>query len=141
MKNKFMFIIIFIMVTLLTIIVVFDDSKIYLSELTYSALEKKINNNEDFILFVKQDGCSHCQNFTPKFEKVLKTYEIEAYYINITNLTKEEKVSLSEIVTIDGTPIVFFFENGSPISTTIDGNKSKEVIIGKLKATNYIKEK
>ncbi len=140
MNNKFMFIVIFIMVVLVTIIVVLDDNTVYLNEIDYSTLENKVNNKNDFILLIKQDGCSHCQNFTPKFEKVLKKYEINAYFINITKLTNEEKIKLTKLVSFTGTPIVFFFEDGEALSTTIDGDKDTNVIIGKLKATNYIKE-
>lgn len=140
MKNKFLFILIFIMVVLVTIIVVFDDNTVYLNELDYSTLERKVDNKDNFILLIKQDGCSHCQNFTPKFEKVLKKYGITAYYINITKLTNDEKVKITKLVSFTGTPIVFFFEDGEALSTTIDGDKDTNTIIGKLKATDYIKE-
>ncbi len=140
MKNKFLIIMGSIIIILVAVIIIFGDhdNNEYLTEINYNTLVKKIDNNEDFILYIKQTDCQHCMKFTPVFEKVLKNYKIKAYYLNLTNLESENRSKLYSIVKVDGTPVVYFFENGKAISTTIDGNKSKDVIIGKLKATGYI---
>lgn len=142
MKNKFLIIIGSIFIILVALILIFSDKddKEYLSEITFKQLEEKIDNKENIILYIKQTSCTHCMNFTPVFEKVLNTYKVKAYYINLTNISSEDNTKLSELVDITATPMVYFFEDGELLPTTINGEKTKDVVIGKLKATGYIKE-
>ena len=140
MKNKFIVIIITIIVILGGLVLIFgNDSDKYLQEITYKKLEEKIKNNESFPLLIMSSQCIHCQSFDPKYKSVLNKYEVTSYYINLTTLTKAEKTSLYELTQYEGTPTVVFFKNGSMTKTTIEGDKDKEVIISKLKSSGFIK--
>lgn len=140
-KNKFLIIITLIIISLVGIIVLLDeDDEKYLSEITYNELVKKIDNEENFILYIKQTNCSHCQKFTPNLQKVLNKYHIKAYYLNLTNLEDENKESFYKLVPVDGTPVVYFYEKGEQLPTKIDGYREKSVIIGKLRSVGYIEE-
>lgn len=110
-------------------------------EITYNELEKKLENRESFILEIVQDGCSNCESFSPKFNEVLKEYEIKAVSINLTNITQEENTKLNNMYNISGTPTVIFIEKGEEpsISRRIVGDISKDKIISKLKIAAYIK--
>ncbi len=140
-KNKFLIIISIIIIVLVGLIILLsEDEEKYLSEITYNELVEKINNEEDFILYIKQTNCGHCQNFTPNLQKVLTNYKIKAFYLNLTNLEQENKKDFYELIPVDGTPVVYFYEKGEQLPTKIDGYKEKSVIIRKLKNLGYIEE-
>ena len=113
-----------------------------IKEISYNDLEKKLKNGESFILEIVQDGCSNCENFSPKFSKVLKQYDLEAVAINLTNITQEENTKLNNLYNVSGTPAVIFIENGEEpsISRRIVGDVSKDKIVSKLKIAGYIKK-
>lgn len=115
----------------------------YLKEINYNELVKKIENGESFFFAVVQDGCSHCASFTPKFEEILKEYNVTGYKLNFTNLSDEDNELFKErFGTGIGTPTTIFISNGKEESQLMRlvGNQSKSKIIEKLKTTGYIKE-
>ena len=82
------------------------------------------------------------------FSKVLGEYEIDAYYISLDDLTKEQKtytendVTINDLnITITGTPTVVFIDKGIETSklNRIVGSQQKTNIIQKLKTVGYIK--
>ncbi len=110
-------------------------------KISYKDLEELLNNKETFILEVVQDGCHNCESFEPKFEKILKEYNLNAKMINLTSLTKEDNNKLSNLFNVSGTPTIIFIENGEEkqISKRIVGDVSKDKVISKLKTAGYIK--
>lgn len=110
-------------------------------EISYKDLEKKLENKESFILEIVQDGCSNCENFAPKFKKILIKNKLTAFSINLSNLSEEDNKKLENLYNITGTPAVIFIEKGEEpnIQRRIVGNVSKTKIISKLKIAGYIK--
>ena len=110
-------------------------------DLKYSDFQKKVANKETFILEVMQDGCSHCESFTPKFDKVLTEYSITAYSLNLAKLADPERKEFNTNYEVDGTPTVIFFKDGKETSilNRINGDKDKDTIISKLKTNGFIK--
>ena len=95
----------------------------------YSKLEEMIDNKESFILEVVQTGCSHCEEFSPRFKAVLKTNDEEAYSLNLYNMTDDELKKFNELTTsVSGTPTVLYFEDGKETSHKINGAVSNEKI-------------
>ena len=141
MKNKFLIITSTIIVILLAIILIFSEiPDNYYKELTFNEFKEKIDNNESFPLLIKQESCSHCKSFEPKFKNVAVGYEVESYYINTTNLNDDDKNSLSEIIEYEGTPTVFFIKNGSVMKNTIEGDRDKKIIINQFKRSGFIED-
>ena len=100
-----------------------------ITEIDYSKLEDLIDSKESFILEIVQTGCSHCEEFSPRFKAVLKTNDLTAYYLNLYNLTEEDTKKFSKLTTsVSGTPTVLFFENGKETSNKISGAVSNEKI-------------
>ena len=98
-------------------------------------------NKESFILEVIQTGCSHCEEFSPRFRSVLSKYNLTGYSINLSNLTEEEKSKLYDITEISGTPTVCFFKKGQEeVMSKLVGAVSNKELITKLKDTKYIKK-
>ena len=137
MKKTFSIIILFVTLFLFT----GCSSNSSISNIKYSAFQKKLANKDTFILLVVQDGCSHCANFTPKFDKVLDNYNIKAFSINLAKMADAEKKEFNTNYEIDGTPTVLFFKDGTETSimNRINGDKDSTFVISKLQTAGYIK--
>lgn len=116
-------------------------NKNYLKSIDYNVFKEKIENKETFIVEVVQTGCSACKNFTPRFNKVLNKYSIEAFQINYSSLSDEEKEEFDTTFSISSTPTVFFITKGEETSvlTRMVGSLEEDKIINKLKDAGYIK--
>ena len=112
-----------------------------ITEITYKDLEKKLENQESFILEIVQDGCSNCESFSPKFDKVLQKHGLTAVSINRAKLSDIDSTKLDNLYNITGTPTVIFIENGEEpsILRRIIGDVNQDKIISKLKNVGYIK--
>ena len=125
MKKKIKYLLIGILALILTGC---SSSKV-ITDIDYSKLEEMINNKESFILEVVQTGCSHCEEFSPRFKAVLKTNNEEAYSLNLYNMTEDELKKFNELTTsVSGTPTVLYFEDGKETSHKINGAVSNEKI-------------
>ncbi len=112
-----------------------------ISNVSYKNFAKKVENKDTFILEVVQTGCSNCAEFTPKFEEVLEEKGLEAYSINISDMSDEDYEKFNEDYAVDGTPTVIFFTKGkeSSVLKRINGNRDKDYIIQKLESNGFIK--
>ena len=146
MKNKYLILISTIILILIAIIVIFsfinNDKETYLKEINYIEYAEKVNNNDSFILYVKQTNCEHCKSFTPKFSNILEKNKLEAYSLNLTDMEVEEKNLFINELSVDSTPTILFFKDGIELGSysRIIGSKSEEYVIKKLKLNGYIEE-
>lgn len=119
----------FLLIGILALILTGCSSSKVITDIDYSKLEEMIDNKESFILEVVQTGCSHCEEFSPRFKVVLKTNDEEAYSLNLYNMTDEERKKFNELTTsVSGTPTVLYFEDGKETSHKINGAVSNEKI-------------
>lgn len=141
MNKKISLIVVLIIIISFIVLLIFNKDNSYLKEITYNQFIEKIENKEDFILYFKQNGCSHCNKFTPVFENVLNDYKVNAYFINLSNISENENKKLLSSYSISGTPTVIFIRSGKELSKLyrIDGEKSKDIIIKKLKKAEFLK--
>lgn len=108
-----------------------------ITDISYSELETMIDNKESFILEIVQTGCSHCEEFTPRFTAVLKTNDLEAYSLNLYNLQEDEAKKFNELTTVSGTPTVLFFKDGKETSNRISGSVDNDKIEEHLEDAGY----
>ncbi len=115
-----------------------EESK--LIDIQVSDFVEKIENKDTFILVISQTGCSHCEQYLPELDRTLKEKNLNAYLLNITNLTKEDSTTLSKYVNFSGTPTTIFFHDGVEKTTLnrIVGYASRNKIIERLQALGYI---
>lgn len=115
-----------------------EESK--LIDIQVSDFVEKIESKDTLILVVSQTGCSHCEQYLPELDRTLKEKNLNAYVLNITNLSKEESATLSKYVNFSGTPTTIFFRDGVEKTTLnrIVGYASKNKIIERLQALGYI---
>ena len=136
MKKVKYYVLLFISIVLLT-----SCGSSNLKSISYSELNKKLDNKETFFFIVTRDGCSHCEDFIPKVEEVLDEYDIVGYNLNYSDLSEEDDEEFYNKYGISATPTTVFIKDGKEVSILqrIEGDVSKEKLITKLKNNNYIK--
>jgi len=112
-----------------------------LEKITYNDLNEMIKEEKTFILEVSQNNCSHCEEFTPRFLSILDTYDIKAYNLNISDISKVDYDGFDSKFNFGGTPTTMFFKNGKELTTSrINGALPDNKVISVLKRQGYIKE-
>ena len=142
-KNFKLYIIIGILILIGALLVykfAFTNDETSLTNISVSELETKINNKDTFILVISQTGCSHCEQYLPELDRTLVEYDMEAYVINVTELSDKENKKLSKYVNFSGTPTTVFLQEGEEKTTLnrIVGYASKNKIVKRLKSLGYI---
>ena len=109
--------------------------------LNYKSLKRKLDNKETFILEIARTDCSHCQEFTPRLNKILEEYNLTAYQVYTDKFTKTEKQKFDSKIYIGGTPTIVFIKNGKETDTynRIVGAVPNSKVIKRLKELKYIK--
>lgn len=107
-------------------------------ELTYKKYSEKLENNESFAMLIWRTGCTHCEEFEPKLNKVIKDYDLEIYSINTENLNESEYAKLENKTFVTGTPTLVIFEKGK-YKTKLVGDKEENEVINFLKENKYIR--
>lgn len=111
--------------------------------ITFDEYKSKIDNKESFILFIGSETCSHCTEFKKTINEVLKEYNVEINYIDISKFTVTESEKFNAMVKFTGTPTTVFYENGveeHPSYNRISGSRSYSEVVKALKKNGYIKE-
>lgn len=109
-------------------------------EISYEEYNDKISNKEDFILYLGSSYCSHCANFKPVLESIIKNYNLEVYYLDMSKLIDNEYAIVQNKTKLQGTPTIVFIENGVvKTSPKIVGEASYDTALSKFKESGYIK--
>ncbi|CAD5897035.1 putative thioredoxin [Carnobacterium maltaromaticum] len=98
-----------------------------LKEIDVEKFERKTENKEDFILYVYGDTCKYCEIFSPKLDKILKSKDMIAYKYSSDRNDKQFKFISEHLEDkFQGTPAIYFYENGKLVDYFIgDEDKSK----------------
>lgn len=110
-------------------------------EITYEDFKSKIENKDDFILFIGSETCSACSAYKYTVNKIVENYHLEINYIDISKLDEKELGKLKSVVNFNGTPTTAFIKNGKESEKRIVGNQKYSKVVEKLEDYNYIKEK
>ncbi|MDD3452893.1 MAG: thioredoxin family protein [Bacilli bacterium] len=116
-----------------------DYTKAQYEDISYEDFMEKVNNNETFIIFLYQTGCTHCEAFEPKLNEVISNYDLTIYALNLIDLTDEEYAKVENKTFVAGTPTTVYFKEGKKVSKLV-GDKDKEDLIKFLVDANYIEE-
>ena len=109
-------------------------------EINYEEYSSMIDAEEDFVLYLGSSNCSHCIEFKPTLEKVIKNYQIDIKYVDISLLSSKEYAVLKNKTKLQGTPTVVFVEDGVvQTSPKIVGALSYDKTVKIFKESGYIK--
>ncbi len=111
-------------------------------EIEYDEFIEKIENKDDFILFIGSSTCQHCDAFKETVKSVVKNYQIKIYYIDIHKFTEQQSNKFKTYINFSATPTTVFIYNGTEKTTynRINGNLSYDKVIDKLTKAGFIKE-
>lgn len=105
-------------------------------------LLEKLNQKETFILVFTQEGCSHCNEYTPILNRVLDEYDITIYDLNLTELRKDTELynQVSSKFNIPGTPTTIFINDGEEKTTLnrLVGGSNYKDLVEKFKDRGFI---
>lgn len=119
-----------------------------IEEITFDDYIQMKEQKESFILFIGSRTCSHCAEFKITLEDVIEDYNVNFKYLDIGNLTEDERKNFSSDIRFDGTPTTVFIENGVDNSCNlfscddtkrIEGAQKYENVVKILKNNGYIK--
>ena len=108
--------------------------------ITYSTFKKNIKNKESMIVEVVQTGCSHCEAFEPKLNKIISYFNLNIYGLNLAELSEEEYAKVKNKTFISGTPTMVYIKEGRN-SQKLVGDKDESEILEFLTKIGYLKEK
>lgn len=99
-----------------------------LVEITDSTFIEKIENKEDFILYLYGDTCKYCEKFSPIFDITLKNNNLTAYKI-CSDRNDDYFNTLSEKLAekFQATPAVYFYKDGEIVDYFI-GLQNEDII-------------
>lgn len=114
----------------------------YLVQIDYKDFKTKIDNKDDFVIYVSNKSCVYCKEFQPKLETVINEYKVTIYKLSTDTMTTTEYDEFIGLIGKIGTPTTLFFYDGveSGTGNRINGNVKEDVIINKLEANDYIKK-
>lgn len=141
MKKKIIILFSFCLIVLISGLIIDKIiSKPHLIKIDYQEVMDKINKKETFILMISQTTCPHCKEYRPVLNKVLKDYDIIAYYVEFDTFTEEQKKEFTSYINFESTPETIFLKEGyeETAATRISGGKNRDYIIAKLKSNGYI---
>lgn len=143
MKNKKVIIIIIALIAIigLGVFTCIKFSEKNLIQLNRKELQEKIEAKDSFILVVSREGCSHCKEYLPIFEEILKDHDIKAYMVDLATLSTKDRSYLATIANVSGTPTTLFIEKGEEksVMNRIVGSSNRKNIENILKKNGYIK--
>lgn len=111
------------------------------NEISYKEFKNMIDKKNDFVLFIGSSTCSACKEYKATLNEVIKDYNLDIKYIDLSKLSDKQSSEFSSNFPISGTPTTLFIEDGVENDTynRIVGNVRYSKIVEKLKNNNYIK--
>lgn len=111
-------------------------------EIDYNDFIEKIENKDDFILFIGSSTCQHCDAFKETVKSVVEKHQIKIYYIDIHKFTEQQANKFKTYINFSATPTTVFIYDGAEKTTynRINGNLSYDKVIDKITKAGFIKE-
>ncbi|CQR25298.1 thiol-disulfide isomerase and thioredoxin [Streptococcus varani] len=92
--------------------------------ISLSEAVQKIQNQEDFYLYVGRPTCPYCVIFSPNLEKAITTTQVTVYYVD-TDQEKQEDVKIfAQKENIQTTPNLSYYKAGKKMKYLVKGSES-----------------
>lgn len=114
-------------------------SKGKIEEISYDDFADKVKNKESFVIYVGSATCSHCEEFKPVLEEVVKDNGLTIYYIDNSKLTEAQQTQVKKKVDLKGTPTLCNIKDGkADTSTNLVGSKDYDSTVEYFEIIGYI---
>jgi predicted bacteriocin transport accessory protein len=101
-----------------------------LISVSYDGLAAKIRERDSFVLYVGSSECSHCAEFRPVLEKVMRKYKLDIYYIDMAELSAAKYKAVMDKIDGRGTPTTVYIKKGRTLtSPRIEGESDYETVV------------
>lgn len=105
--------------------------------ISLSEVEKKIQQEEDFLLYVGRPTCPHCRAFAPRLEEAIQTTQVNVYYLNTDEEDAENIQNFASSASIQTVPHLAYYKEGGKVRFLEKGSEaSLSEIEDFLKNTN-----
>lgn len=94
-------------------------------ETSYENIKQKNSMGEEFLLFIKKDGCIYCENAALIVEELSRSSDLQVWSIT-SNREKESALMLDEL-NVKLYPTVIYFKNGKEVSRILGEFDEKEL--------------
>ena len=93
------------------------------NEISIEEYNEKVSDKKDFILYIHSPTCSHCLDFKPKLNKIIKKKHVTVFGMD---MSKEE--NRADNLVKDGTPVLIIFKGGEEVNRQIGDKTEKETL-------------
>ena len=93
------------------------------NEISIEEYNEKVADKKDFILYIHSPTCSHCLDFKPKLNKIIKKKHVTVFGMD---MSKEE--NRADNLVKDGTPVLIIFKGGEEVNRQIGDKTEKETL-------------
>lgn len=104
----------------------FSNQNAY-TDVSLAQVQEKIDNKEDFVLYVYSPTCSYCTKFKPVLNGIINDNNVTVYAIDSSKTENRDDVMLK-----DGTPALIVYEDGVETSRQV-GYKDNDTTVKFLK--------
>ena len=102
----------------------YKEAMTYVKKIPLSEVQEKINNKEDFILFIGRESCPYCQKFAPKLAVAIQKTNQTVYYLDNDSKERKEITSFAHDMNVKTVPNLSSFKKGSKENYLTKGSKS-----------------
>lgn len=89
-----------------------------------SAVKEKIQNEENFVLYIGRPTCPHCRAFAPQLEKAIQATQIQVYYINTDEEEPADIQQFASTSAIKTVPHLAYYKEGEKVNFLEKGSES-----------------
>ncbi len=93
------------------------------NEISLEEYNEKVAGKKDFILYIHSPTCSHCLDFKPKLNKIIKKKHLTVFGMDVSK--PENRV---DNLVKDGTPVLIIFKGGVEVNRQIGDMTNKETL-------------
>ena len=102
----------------------YQEAMTYVKKIHLSEVQEKIDNKEDFILYIGRESCPYCQKFAPKLAVAIQKTNQTVYYLDNDSKERKDITAFAHDMNIKTVPNLSSFIKGSKENYLKKGSKS-----------------
>lgn len=108
--------------------------------ISYEDFNAKKEVRDSFPLVIGSSTCSACAMYKVTMKKFIEEYQIEVFYIDVSELSEEDYNKLKSEINFSGTPTTVFYEDGKLTSyyNRLGGAEDITGVVNIFKNNGYV---